>query len=150
MKNHIRSSDIYYIPAQKIFGNELFRGVPCPTERAYKILGDDGVQIIHQKFEEMLSQAIIRFGEHNLSKYAFHPIQKFADLRTNTIFRVGATINSEILGLETGIVRGTLPNLIISPELKVNDYALLKQREHYIIKLTQTLSKNINLKNYFQ
>lgn len=147
MHNSIEYADIHYVPPKKILGEEEFKGIPCPTKKAYDILGEKGVQIIHQKFAEMLEWGKIRYGDEDIEKYGFLGIQHFIDLRNNILFRVGATIQGEIMGHEVTMSvcpnsSRTIPDLIIHPDLKENNYNLLKQRDHYLIKVVRKLSKS--------
>lgn len=147
MNNSIEYSDIHYVPAKKIIGEEEFSGIPCPTKNAYDILGEAGVQIIHQKLAEMLGWGKVRFGNEDIKKYGFHSIQHFIDLRNNILFRIGATIQGKINHHEVIKELGsnpnnTIPDLIIPSELKANNYKLLKQQDHYIIDYARKLSKS--------
>ena len=153
MKKIIEYDDIYFMPRNKGTGEYLFDEMPCATEQAFEIIGKKGVEIIHQKFAEMIEWGKKRFGENNLHKYGFQGIQKFADLRTNIVFLVGSTINAKINQKERapimGFQPGPLPNLIIPKEFKANDYKLLMSTPHYIIEPFRKYDENFDIKKHF-
>lgn len=122
----IRYKDIAYIPRLKR-GDFLYQGIPCPTREAYELLGDEGVQFIHQRLAEVLDGVKMRFGENKLQHYGFNITEKLIDLRTDVVFEVGGVIEDYFRDNEN-------IDLVIDETLKKDNYFQLLQRDHYIIR----------------
>ena len=131
MDEKIKYDDILYL-SKKRSGPFLFQGIPCATFKAWNILGDKGIEIIHQQLAELLFWAKRRRGNQNVEDYGFAKTQQFLDLRTNTVFRVGLTM------LDRNIHE---TNLHIPKNISSKIIGSLKLQDHYVIEVFDTLKK---------
>ena len=76
-------TDLIYCPNQ-LKGKHLFDGTPCPTKEVHELIGEDGVELIHQSMAEMLELRKKMFGIKFIDWYGFHDRQLFAELDSNT------------------------------------------------------------------
>lgn len=92
---------------------------------------------------ELLISAKILHGAFDEKRFAFSRFQNLIDLRTNTVFRIGSTLNSAVAANDIldkqGNPRVALPDLVVPEELKRNDYEKLLLEDHYIIESHGTL-----------
>lgn len=135
-QNSKPESQLIFIPSVQQ-GKFEFKGLPCPTKQVIEIIGHEGVNEIHQKLAEILETSKSRFGTGDISNYGFERTQRFVDLKTKTVFKVGNTIQevdqlNQLLKNKSKKI--TIPHLKIDPLLKGNNYAQLKKIDHYIIK----------------
>ena len=138
MKNQLNESDLLYFPNYTT-GKYLHDGMPCPTIEAHDILGDKGVQIIHDRIATMLEWRKTMFGERQIEDYGFTSREKFIELQNETVLLVGRTINMEVKDLNSLVKENDmlnyLPDLVINDKFKKNNYQKLLNHNHYLIEV---------------
>ncbi|MGG8497442.1 hypothetical protein ACQY1Q_13600 [Tenacibaculum sp. TC6] len=138
MKNSIENNNLIFIPNAKIDEYE-FDGIPCPTKEVHNLVGDKGVQDIHNQMQEMREWRKKMFGEKRISDYGFCAMELFADVRSNIVLAVGTTIGNQITQLndELGDKRALnyYPKLVVSDVYKKNNYEKLISENHYLIEI---------------
>ena len=114
-------------------GEELFDGLPCPTEEAFEILGDEGVAYIKNRLNEMLEWRKIMYSAKEKKYYGFSAMQFFTELQSKIVFSVGLTINN--LKLRKSNSNREIPNLVISDDLKEQNFKKLHNTNHFLIEI---------------
>lgn len=127
------------------FGEHVLDGTPCPTDWVWEALGNDGVQSIHRQLAEIIAATKRRFGESDPKLYGFYNrSQRFIDLRTNMLYRVGLTLD-DVLGKreynDNNYRSISLKNteFIVDESLRENNYQPLKTKNHYTITMAGTI-----------
>lgn len=123
-------------------GNQFFQGFPCPTNIAWDILGQEGINLIDNKLISAVSKLAIENGEYQkrgvtLPLTGFSKNEFIIDNVNKVKFHVGKTIRD--LEWEKRRVQFldnyediTLP-VYVEDFLKEHDYFNLKTIPHYII-----------------
>ena len=101
-----KDNDFIYVPERR-FGAETFEGIPCPTEEAFKLIGNEGLETIRDKIATMLEWRKEMHGQEQAEHYGFHAIQKFIDVKNEIVLKIGDVINHKY-----EIVRQTAPKAV--------------------------------------
>lgn len=117
-------------------GEHLYDGIPCPSIEVHDLIGDEGVEVIRQKLNQMLEWRKTMYQ----SNYGFTGLEQFVDLKTKTIFAVGSVIGTEVDNWKENI-REDYPELVVSDKYKKNNYELLRNKNHYLIELYDEFTK---------
>lgn len=138
MKNTFENNDLISIP-NDLKGEFLFEGIPCSTIEVHNLIGDKGVEMIHERLAQMLEWHKIMFGERHKENFGFRPMEKFVDVQNEIILAVGGTIRSKIENLELENSKKdmfeTYPELVVSEKYKKNKYKKLLSQDHYLIEV---------------
>ncbi len=81
----------HYLPNREL-GNYLFDGIPHASNLVLDIIGDEGIDFIHQKFQQLLLARKEMFGDAFVPYYGFAPHQRFYDLKERITIDVKAII----------------------------------------------------------
>ncbi|MGG8496825.1 hypothetical protein ACQY1Q_10435 [Tenacibaculum sp. TC6] len=158
MENYPKNSDLIYIPNLES-GDSLFDGIPCPTHDALKYLGEEGIQYIHQRLNEMLNWRKTMYGEGEKEHFGFYPVQHFISIKHNIKFRVGEAIQDYMEVRDFHINNKfssnppIVPELVVSDILKRNNYENLIKKNHYIIDTNYHMDRipeNITIPEYYR
>jgi hypothetical protein len=120
-------------------GMTSFLGPPCPTTKAWEILGDAGVKKLHEKLTEIRLQTILRNGAENWKTYEFCETEIMFDTVSNVFFQIGLTIDDMINEMKqekkhiTGLPDSKIKLPLILPKEYESDYKSLREEDHYII-----------------
>jgi hypothetical protein len=96
MKNLEKDTNLFYIP-NHIEGNHCFDGVPFTTPEIHDIIGDEGIEEIHNRFETMLSWRKEMLSAKDQKIYGFDWFQAFFDFQSSIRIGVKAIILEEDL-----------------------------------------------------
>lgn len=80
------------IPDRSLPGNTTFEGVPCPSKKAYELLGDQGIDFIHKSIQTMLECRKKMFGVAQKEFYGFKNALHFINTETRDIFSASERI----------------------------------------------------------
>jgi len=153
MNKPSKGKDFIYIP-KKSKGEELFDGLACPTEEAHQLIGDEGIQIIRDKIFTMLEWRKTMYGDEKKEDYGFYPYQKFIDVQNEIVLLVGGTLNDEyniaVHNAEENndSIEDHLPKLVVSENLKKNNYEKLMTKNHFMIHATESLKSDFVKRRY--
>ncbi len=86
------SPDRFVYRPQRKKGSEVYNGTPCPTKRAYNILGDDGVEALHKIMQVMIETRKKMFGNGKAEYYGFTENEIFFDTEAQTAFRITSAV----------------------------------------------------------
>lgn len=136
MKNNVEDNNLIYIP-EDMKGKHLFDGIPCPTIEVHDLIGDKGVEKIHNKMKQMLEWRKTMFGEKTKENYGFTALERFVDVQNEIVLAVGGTIQNEIEQLVDSVGEENAiqfyPSLVVSNVYAKNNYEKLISKNHYLI-----------------
>ena len=96
MKNLEKDTNLFYIP-NPLEGNHCFDGMPFTTPEIHDIIGDEGIEEIHERFKTMLSWRKEMLSAKDKEIYGFDWFQAFFDLQNSIRIGVDAIIREEDL-----------------------------------------------------
>ena len=138
MENNPQDKNLIYVPDPGT-GEFLYDGMPCPTIEAYELIGDDGVESIRRRINQMVEWKKTMFGAKYPERYGFGGRQRFVDLQNRIVIQVGSTIQKEIEQLvdEVGEENALqfYPSLVVSDEYAKKNYEKLIKENHYLIQV---------------
>lgn len=138
MENNPQDNNLIYVP-NALTGEHLFDGMPCPTIEAHDLIGDEGVESIRRRINQMVEWKKTMFGTKYPERYGFGGKQAFVDIQNKIILSVGDTIQNKIAHLvdEVGEENALqfYPSLVVSDEYAKKNYEKLISENHYIIEV---------------
>ncbi|CAL2095590.1 protein of unknown function [Tenacibaculum sp. 190524A02b] len=146
MSEKDKQYNLKYIPIVEN-GTNLFEGIPCPTKEVHDLLGVEGVNSIKQKINTVLSQKKETI-ETDSEVLGLPPLILFKDIQTDIVFKVGLTLRDILkkpalnyrhlkrcdFELYQTKLHDHIPELIIPEKYKVDNYELLNNTDHYLIR----------------
>lgn len=86
------SPDRFVYRPQRKKGSEVYDGTPCPTKRAYDVLGDEGVEALHKIMQVMTETRKKMFGDGKAEYFGFTKDEIFFDTEVQTAFSLSKHI----------------------------------------------------------
>lgn len=129
-------------------GTNLFEGLPCPTREVYNLLGEVGINAIREKIKKVLEHKKETIEDDDDKPYGLANLLLFKDLQSDIIYKVGLTLqdilkkpalNYRLMKkwdheLYQTKIKTHIPELLIPEKYKANNYQLLNQTDHYLIR----------------
>lgn len=157
MKKNSQDNNLIYVP-HAITGEYLFDGMPCPTIEVHELIGDEGVESIRKRMNQMLEWRKTMFGEFDRESYGFRALERFVDVQNKVVLSVGGTIQNSIAQLVEQVGEENAlqfyPSLVVSDEYAKKNYEKLISENHYLIEVYEqhdvTKHPNLSIADYYR